>query len=117
MRKRQKYADLLPEVCCTGMKAMKQKKTFSKVSRREYCIHEAASQIGLQNQGIICKNILYSRESMAESIDHAPAKPSPAKRRCFQMFKTASHEKWPFVTVDEKGDTCVNSEVPSVVVK
>ena len=24
---------------------------------------------------------------MAESIDRAPAKPSPAKRRCFQTFK------------------------------
>ena len=56
-------------------------------------------------------------ESMAESFDHAPAKPSPAKRRQFQTFKKASHEKWPFTTVDEKGDTCVNSEVPSAVVQ
>ena len=54
---------------------------------------------------------------MAESIDRAPAKPSPVKRRCFQTFKKGSHEKWPFVTVDEKGDTCINSEVPSAVMK
>ena len=33
------------------------------------------------------------------------------------MFKKAFREKWPFVTVDEKGDTCTNSEVPSAVVK
>ena len=33
------------------------------------------------------------------------------------MFKKASHEKWPFVTVDEKDDTCLNSEVRSAVVK
>ena len=54
---------------------------------------------------------------MAESIDHAPAKPSPAKRRQFQTFKKASHEKWPFVTVDKIGDTFVNFEVPSAVVQ
>ena len=54
---------------------------------------------------------------MAEPIDHAPAKPSPAKRRCFQTFKTANNEKLPFVTVDEEGDTCVNSEVHVTVVK
>ena len=54
---------------------------------------------------------------MAKSIDHAPAKPSPAKRRCFQTFKKVHHEKWPFAMVDEKGDTCVNSEVCSSVIK
>ena len=53
---------------------------------------------------------------MAESIDRASAKPSPVKR-CLQTFKKASHVKWPFVTIDEKGDTCVNSEVLSTVVK
>ena len=83
------------------------KKSFSKVSRREYFICKAASQIDHWNQGAICKNILCSRESMVESIDHAPAKLSPAKRRCFQTFKKASHEKWPFVIIDEKGDTCM----------
>ena len=54
---------------------------------------------------------------MAESIDRASAKPSPAKRRRFQTFKKAYYEKWPFVTVDEESDTCVNSEVRSTVVK
>ena len=54
---------------------------------------------------------------MAESIDYAPAKPSPAKRRCFQTLKKASCEKWPSITVDENDDTCVNSEVPFAVVK
>ena len=54
---------------------------------------------------------------MAESIDHAPTKPSPVKRRCFQTFKKAYHEECPFVTVDEEGDTCVNSEVSSTDVK
>ena len=33
------------------------------------------------------------------------------------MFKKASHEKWPCVNIDEKGDTCVNSKVCSTVVK
>ena len=54
---------------------------------------------------------------MAESIDPAPAKPSPAKRRRFQTLKKVHLEKWPFATVDEKGDTCVNSEVSSSIVK
>ena len=88
-----------------------------KVSRREHRIRKAASQIDLRNQGTICKNVKCSRESMAESIDHAPAKPSPAKRRRFQTFKKAHHEKWPFVTIDEEDETCVNSEVRSTVVK
>ena len=54
---------------------------------------------------------------MAKSIDRTLAKPSPAKRRCFQMFKKAYREKWPFITIDEKRDTFVNSEVRSTVVK
>ena len=49
-------------------------------------------------------------ESMAESIDRAPAKPSPAKRRCFQTFKKVHHEKWSFASIDEKGDPGVNSD-------
>ena len=80
------------------------KKSFSEVSRREHYIREAASQIDLWNQSAICKNVSCSRESMAESVDCAPAKPSPAKRRRFQTFKKAYHKKWPFVTVDEEGD-------------
>ena len=70
----------------------------------------------LWNQDAICKNISCSRESMAKSIDCTPVKPTPAKRRRFQTFKKAYHEKWPFITVDEEGDTCVNSEVHSSVV-
>ena len=54
---------------------------------------------------------------MAGSIDYAPAKPSPVKRRRFQAFKKVHHEKWSFTTIDKKGDTCVNSEVCSSVVK
>ena len=54
---------------------------------------------------------------MAESIDRAPAKPSPVKMRCFKLFKNVHHEKWSFATIDEKGDTCMNSEVRSSVVK
>ena len=69
------------------------------------------------NQGTICENVLCTTESMAESIDRVPAKPSPAKRRRFQMFKKVHHEKWSFAIIDEKGDTCVNSEVCSSVVK
>ena len=53
---------------------------------------------------------------MAGSIDWAPAKRPPAKRRCYQTFKKVYHEKWPFVAIDEEGDTCVNSEVRSTVV-
>ena len=57
------------------------------------------------------------RESMAESIDCTPSKPSPAKKRHFQTFEKACHEKWPSVIIDEKGDTCMDSEVCSTVVK
>ena len=53
---------------------------------------------------------------MAESIGCAPAKPSPVKRRGFQMFKKAYHEKLPFIPVDKKGDACMNGEVGSTVV-
>ena len=74
---------------------------------------EAASQ----TQGAICKNVSCLKESMAESVVRASAKPSPTKRRYFQMFMKACHEKWPFSTVDKKGDTFVNSEVHSTVVK
>ena len=52
---------------------------------------------------------------MAESIDCAHAKPSSAKRTHFQT--KAYCEKWPFITVDERGDTCVNSELCSSVMK
>ena len=54
---------------------------------------------------------------MSESIDRAPTKPSPAKMRCFQTFKKAYYKKCPFITVDEKGDTGVNPEVCSTVMK
>ena len=57
--------------------------------------------------GAICKNVSCTRESMAESNDRAPAKPSPAKSRRFQTFEKACHEKWSLVTIHEKGDTCV----------
>ena len=63
------------------------------------------------------KKVSCPRESVTESIDHASAKQSPAERRCFQTFKKADHEKWPYVTIDGKGDTCVNSEVCCTVVK
>ena len=53
---------------------------------------------------------------MAESFDRAPAKPSLAKR-CFQTFKKVHHDEWSLATVDEKGDTCVNSGVRGTVVK
>ena len=55
------------------------KESFSKVSRREHSICEAASRIDLRNQGAICKNVLCLRESFAVSIDHTPPKPSPRK--------------------------------------
>ena len=48
---------------------------------------------------------------MAESIDHTPAKLSAVKMRHFQMFEKACRERWPFVTTDGKGDTCVDSEI------
>ena len=85
------------EVLCTCAKDTKQKKFL-----RSFC--EAASRID-RNQGAICENVSCTTESMAESIDCAPAKPSPAKRRRFQMLRKASHEKWPFITIDEEGDT------------
>ena len=102
-------ADLLLEVLCVCVKDMKQK-TFLP----SFC--EAASRIDW-NQGTICENVSCTTESMAQSIDRTPAKPSPAKRRCFQTFKKVHHEKWSFATVDMKDDACVNSEVRSSVVK
>ena len=62
------------------------KESFSEVSQREHRIHEAACRIDLRNQSAVCKNVSCSRESMTKSIDRAPAKPSPVKRRHFQMF-------------------------------
>ena len=69
----------------------------------------------LSKSSVICKNVSYRRKSMAESNDHASARPSPAKSRRFQTFEKACDEKWPLVTIDEEGDTCVNmnSEVRS----
>ena len=29
------------------------------------------------------------------------------------MFMKASRERWPFITIDKKGDICVNSEICS----
>ena len=48
---------------------------------------------------------------MAESIYRVPAKPPAAKMRRFQTLKKTYYEKWPSVTVDEKNDSCMNSEV------
>ena len=79
-------ADLPSKVVCVCVKDMKQKKLL-------WSFHEAASRVD-RNQGAICENFLCTTESMAKSIDHAPAKPSPAKRRCFQTFKKVHHEKW-----------------------
>ena len=69
-------ADLVLEVLCACAKDTKQKKSLW-----SFC--EAASRVD-RNQGAICENILCMMESMAESVDHAPAKPSPVKRRCFR---------------------------------
>ena len=101
-------ADLLLEVLCMCVKDTKQKFLWS--------YREAANRIDW-NQGAICGNVSCTMESMAESIDRTPAKPSTAKRRRFQTFEKAYHEKWLFVTIDKKGDTCVNSEVRSSVMK
>ena len=54
---------------------------------------------------------------VAEPIDRTRAKRCLERSRSFQTFKKAYHEKWPLVTVDEKGDTGMNSEVGSTVVK
>ena len=81
-----------------------------------WSFHEAVSRMDW-NQGAICENVSCMTESVAESIDRAPAKPFPAKRRCFQTFKKVHHKKWSFATVDEKGDNCMNSAVHSSVVK
>ena len=80
--------------------------SFSEVSWREHYIHDTASWIDLWNQSTFCKNVLCVRKSMAESIDCATAKLSSEKRRHFQSFKKAYHEKWLFATVDEKDDVC-----------
>ena len=48
---------------------------------------------------------------MAGSKDCAPGKQSPVKKKTFANVTKGFHEKWPFVTVDVKGDTCVDSEI------
>ena len=93
------------------------RRIFYEVSWRGHCIHKAASWIELQNHGAICWYVLCEKESMAGSADCAPAKPSPAKKRWFQKFMKEYLEKWSFITVDEKGDTCMNSEVRTAVLK
>ena len=102
-------ADSRLEVLCACTKDTKQKKFL-----QSFC--DGASRID-QNQGAICENVSCMIESMAESIDHALAESSPVKRRHFQTFKKVHHEKWSFATIDEKGDTCVNSEVHISVVE
>ena len=62
--------------------------SFSEVSQRECRNHMVASQIDLENEDTICKNVLCLRESMAEFIDCTPAKLSPTKRRHFQTYHT-----------------------------
>ena len=69
-------ADLLWEVLCTCVKDTRHKKLLRS-------FHKAESWIDW-NQGAICENVSCLRESMAESIDRAPAKPPPVKRRCFR---------------------------------
>ena len=54
---------------------------------------------------------------MVKSSDHASVKLSPEKMRHFQMLKKEYCEKCSFVTVDKKGDTCMNFEICSTVVK
>ena len=93
------------------------RRSFFKIFQREHRIHEAARWIDLQNQGTICKNVSCVRENMAESISCTPAKLSLAKRRHFQTLKKAYHKKWPFVTTDEKDDTCVKFKICSSIVK
>ena len=101
-------ADLLSEVLCACAKDMKRKKFLG-----NFLI--AASRVD-RNQGAIYENVLCTMESMAESSDSAPVKPSPAKRR-FRMFKKVHHGKWSLATTDKKGETCVNTEIWSSVVK
>ena len=69
---------------CSARARKSRSRSLSEVSRGEHRIRGAASRIGLRNQSVICKNVSCLRESMAESIDRAPAKTSPAKRRRFQ---------------------------------
>ena len=56
---------------------------------------------------------------MAGSTDYAAGKSFPVKKRkrCVEMFKKEHHEKWPFITIDKKGDTYIYFEVWSIVVK
>ena len=107
VQKTENNADLLLEVLCS--KDTKQKKFLQS-------FREAASRVDL-NRSAICENVSYTTESMSKSFDDEPGKPSTAKRRRFQTFKKVHHEKWFLATTDKKGDTCVNSEVHSSVMK
>ena len=101
----------------SALRTRKRRKA-EKVSWREHRIHKAASWIDLQNQGTIYKKnfscaggkhcwvfIAYLQNCLQQKGDVS------------KHLKKAYHEKWPFITLDEKGDTCVNSEVLSTVVK
>ena len=101
--------------CSACGQKTRSRRSFSKVSQREHCICEAASRIGLQNQGAICENECFMCEGKHGWVYCLHT--YKTRRRCFQTFKKAYHEKLPFITVDEKGDTCMNSEVCNTVVK
>ena len=109
---RQKYADLFLEVLCACAKDTKQKKflqrDLKRTSQPGSCKLSRASESGCHLQKhFVCEG--------KRGLDYwlNSCQLSPAKKRCFQMFSKAYHEKWPFVAIDEKDDTWVNSEVHS----
>ena len=94
-------ADSRLEVLCACTKDTKQKKFL-----QSFC--DGASRID-QNQGAICENVSCTTSRTCKTVF--------SEKETFQTFKKVHLEKRSFATIDEKGNTCMNSEVCSRVVK
>ena len=101
MCERWKYADCSWK-CSACARKTKQKKVSLKFPEGNITSAKLQAEWIFGIRVPFVKNVSCSRESMAEYIDHTPAKSSPAKRRRFQMFKKTYYEKWPFITLTRK---------------
>ena len=100
--RKMKICRLLLKVLCVCAKDTKQKKVSLKFPEGNITSAKLQAEWIFGIRVPFVKNVSCSRESMAEYIDHTPAKSSPAKRRRFQMFKKTYYEKWPFITLTRK---------------
>ena len=91
IRERQKYADLLLEVRCTCAKDTKQKFLWSFPKRTSHP-WSCKPNRSLESGHYLSKKVSCSRKSIAESIDNARSKLSPAKP--WEVFHHHWRERW-----------------------